>query len=208
MAKKATGAGVQVPSGPRCRNVKNPPLGTGFKVPEEVAAAVRSLPGAYGPASDAAGAALDSDARLEAIAAGNVSRGGKALVRQRGVPDAISAANKALGGGGWNSPRRGEFERSMQSGLSFRVLALIVTNVLLLRHSGSTDEGTFSRHRPAKSALFAALQEGSQQQNKSQLLLVKSQVQLPNEGSCVPSLETFAAAGAAAGGAGVDEELL
>ncbi len=97
----------------------------------------------------------------------------------------------------------------MQSGLSFSVLALMVTNVLLLRHSGSTDEGTFSRHCPAKSALFEALQEGSQQQNKSQLLLVKSQVQLPNEGSCVPSLETFAAAGAAAGaGAGVDEELL
>jgi hypothetical protein len=81
----------------------------------------------------------------------------------------------------------------MQRGLSFRVFALIFTNVLLLRQRGRTDDGTFSRHCPANSALFAALQDASQQQNKSQLSFVKSQVQFPNEGSCVPSLETFTA---------------
>ncbi len=81
----------------------------------------------------------------------------------------------------------------MQRGLSFSVLALIFTNVSLLRQRGRTEEGTFSRHCPTNSALFAALQDASQQQNKSQLSFVKSQEQLPNVGSCVPSLEILTA---------------
>ena len=73
--------------------------------------------------------------------------------------------------------------RSTQSGLSFSVLALILTKVLLLRHKGTTDDGIFSLHFPANCFMFAALHDGSQQQNKSQLPLVKSQVQLPKDGS-------------------------
>ncbi len=65
------------------------------------------------------------------------------------LPDAISDIEILLGRGGLNSPRRGEFERSMHSGLSFSVFALILTNVLLLRHRGSTEDGTFSLQRPA-----------------------------------------------------------
>ena len=94
----------------------------------------------------------------------------------------------------------------MQSGLSFSVFELIFTKMSLLRHRGSTDDGIFSLHLPANSATLAALQEGSQQQNKSQLPRVKSQVQLPNVGSCVPSRETLT--GFAAAAAGDAEELL
>jgi hypothetical protein len=141
------------------------------------------------------GMAFESDARLLARAEGGMRGGGGGDGGgggARGTPDEISDTDNVVGGGAWKSPRRGEFERSMQSGLSFRVLALILTKVLLLRHSGRTDDGTFSLQFPANDATAAGLQDGSQQQNKSQLSLVKSQVQLPNEGNCVPSRETWA----------------
>jgi len=75
----------------------------------------------------------------------------------------------------------------MQSGLSFRVLALILTKVLLLRHSGRTDDGTFSLQFPANERDGCGAARRIATANKSQLSLVKSQVQLPNEGNCVPS---------------------
>ena len=62
-------------------------------------------------------------------------------------------------------------------------------------------------HLPANSATLAAQHEGSQQQNKSQLPRVKSQVQLPNEGNWVPSRETLTGLAKAAAG-GDAEELL
>ncbi len=124
------------------------------------------------------------------------------------LPDEMSDVDILLGSGGLNSPRRGELERSMHNGLSFSVFALIFTNVSLLKQSGRTDDGIFSLQRPANCARLAALHDASQQQNKSQLSLVKSQVQLPNEGSWVPSRETLTVLAAAGGAGGVDEELL